>query len=567
MAPDRQHRLILLLLVAGSYALRAGTYIQLSGGPFLQLHRWQQTDMNYYDAWGRAVAQGDWLSETIGVPMHDWHYDVADHYFAAHPGVRPDPVQLWTHWNGPHRFYQDPLYPYLVALTYRVKADPRLVLAWQLALGILTNVLIYVLTRRYFGDGAGVIAAVLALLCGPLIYYELLLLRDSTIVFAELAVVWLADRALVRNRWPWFVALGGALGCAVLLKSSFILLAAALVGGLVVSLRGRSAWRSVVAVAAGLTLALLPAAVRNVALGVPPLAWAGSGALTFVVANGPSYPAIGGFDVRADEVAAIMSESDGRFLPAVARTLALHTPSTFALLIWHKTASALHWYEIPNNANFYYLRLHAFVLRWLPLTFFTIGPLGLVGLALAASRTRTLWPLYLIVAVAFVSLAGFVVIGRLRAPLMAALIPFAAFTLERFLRARPIAVAGLGGAVLAVGLWTGRPLPEGRTLIRQTDWMMPYLARYQFDVQAATDAGDAAAAAAAYRAFLRYEPDFSRMPASAGVLREPTDRDTARTFARIHEICGGLFRDTDHPEEVRAEQTRATLLQKMAGGR
>ena len=167
--------------------------------------------------------------------MHEWHLDVAARSAEAHPESRVDPRQLWETWNGPHRFYQDPLYALSSSVVYRLgTGDPRLVLAGELALGVLSNVLIYLLARRYLGQTAGAIAAFMALLCGPLMYYELLLAArfDDRVRGA-------GDRRADRSRrgagrLARFLALGLALGFAYLLKSSSLLLAAVLAIGLAI---------------------------------------------------------------------------------------------------------------------------------------------------------------------------------------------------------------------------------------------------------------------------------------------------------------------------------------------
>ena len=67
------------------------------------------------------------------------------------PGIAPSPEhKLWDDWYGQKRFHQEPLYPYLVAATYRLWGDDvRHVFAWQLLLGWETNVLIYLLAPNY----------------------------------------------------------------------------------------------------------------------------------------------------------------------------------------------------------------------------------------------------------------------------------------------------------------------------------------------------------------------------------------------------------------------------------
>ena len=81
-------RWVLLILVVAAASVRLIYFRQLDSGPSIELHRWDQVDMHYYDAWGRQIAQGDWLSRSVGVPMQEWHHRVAAEYFAGHPDVK-----------------------------------------------------------------------------------------------------------------------------------------------------------------------------------------------------------------------------------------------------------------------------------------------------------------------------------------------------------------------------------------------------------------------------------------------------------------------------------------------
>jgi 4-amino-4-deoxy-L-arabinose transferase-like glycosyltransferase len=114
------------------------------------------------------------------------------------------------------------------------------VIAWQLLLGVGTNVLIVLLTARYFSFTAAFCARLPATLYAPFVHYEKLLLRDSTIIFAGLGIVWLTDRAASKPA-PTRAALAGlAAGVAFLLKSTFLLLPPLLAIGLM--LRAPAGW-------------------------------------------------------------------------------------------------------------------------------------------------------------------------------------------------------------------------------------------------------------------------------------------------------------------------------------
>ena len=109
----------------------------------------------------RDLAADDWLQDRALHPLHGWHLDMARAYLSQHPGAadsitwqevdaKPSPERkLWDEWYGQKRFHQEPLYPYLVAATYRVFGDAvQNVFAWQMLLGCATNVLIYLLAQN-----------------------------------------------------------------------------------------------------------------------------------------------------------------------------------------------------------------------------------------------------------------------------------------------------------------------------------------------------------------------------------------------------------------------------------
>src|SRR5205085_1560826 len=134
---------------------------------------------------------------------------------------------------------------------------------------------------------------------------------------------------------------------------------------------------------------------------------ASSGGLTFMISNNIDYHAEDGFDVNVPRLATLLGETAGGLLPSVVATLRPYTAGSYIKLLWEKWDHAWHWFEMPNNDNFYYTRLRAPVLAWLPVTFWLCSPLALVGLALAASYASRIWPLYTLVLSSLVPLLVF----------------------------------------------------------------------------------------------------------------------------------------------------------------
>jgi hypothetical protein len=227
-----------------------------------------------------------------------------------------------------------------------------------------------------------------------------------------------------------------------------------------------------------------------------------------------------------------------------------------------------HWYEKPNNSNFYYYRLEAPVLAFLPATFAVIAPLAIAGLALAAPRLAFHGSLYLLVLTTIAQMLAFYVISRFRVPLHAALIPFAAFTVVRAAtwarERRWLRCATVAAAVAAISFWTLRPLPPGQSLIRPADYSVPFQYYYARVVEEAKARGDRSGADALVARTLRLEPDFVR---AIGPGRPPRNRDEAlfaSLFANAHGIRSETLAGLGRTGEAKEEERRALELDAIA---
>jgi 4-amino-4-deoxy-L-arabinose transferase-like glycosyltransferase len=641
-----RHWLVIAAILALSIAFRIAYFLEAQEGPPAVQHRWNQADMFFFDRWAREIAAGDWLSREVEPPFHSWHFDAAKAYFESHPeeltrlkplaagkadaffAKRPEAEAtlahqmqpkgeeyyqkhpgelaalreeivaaslLWREWGGPLRFHQEPLYPYLVGLTYVLFGpDPQYVYLWQMLLGAISNVLVYLIARRHFGEATGLIAGLLAVLCPPLVYFEAILLRESLIVFFGLLLVWLAGEASRRGRvagpieqphdekpplptvaeaspkktasqrlaadhngWGWWLATGCVMGVSLLVKSHF---AVFVLGTLILlAIQYRKAWKELVRLEAvtllGIAIGLTPLVIRNLAVGVSPLALAGNGGVTFIHGNG-NEPELGPYFVRLNDISTIMGQTHGRLLPTVIATLKTYDSClSYGKVLWGKFQITWNWYEAPDNTSFYYYGLHCPVLRELPITFGILSPLALVGLALGLRQFKNSKAtdssavgncpavhLYLLILTNLAVLLAFYVRDRYRVPLTAALIPFAALTLVQtatWFYCRERGKAGLAAASVALlACWTSWPLPQDLAMIRPADYMTGYQLYYDPMEEQAKKAGNFARAAAILADSLALEPHCVKQLGPNRPAKTPTEIALGRLFADIHDRLG-----------------------------
>ncbi len=584
-----RRKLLLGAIAALAILLRLVYFVQLDASPLMWQHLWPESDMSFFDDWGRSIADGDWAGESARHPNHEWHRDVAALHFAAEPelhrqlvaeardrsdGTRADQL-LWNRWLGGRQFHQEPLYAYLIGATYRLLgADVRWVFAWQLALGLVSIMLLYLIGRRAFGETAGLVAALMGTLFGPLLTYELVLLRATLLVAFGLALVQLLWSALGHDSRLRWAAVGLASGAAFVLKTTYAPFGLAACAA--VAWRHRRQPRSLCSrlgwIVLGGSFALAPFVTRNVALGLPPLAVTSVGALAFVAGSGPHATAdVAGFDASIDDVARVMGTTDGALGATVVETLAAHDSLLSPLRLWAaRLLAVFHWYEAPQNGNVYAYRMHAPVLGLAPLSVLSVAPLALLGLFLGRRGWRDRWPLELLVLISLGSLVVFSTVSRYRIVLMAALLPYAAYGSVRLAcwvaerRVRPLA-----GSLVAVALlmiFVGRPLPEFAAVVRATDHVQPYRYYHEPLIAAALDEGRPQAALELLDDALRHE---AAMLCGHEVGEAPASMDEARVVqhvAGLHLRRAELLTHMGRDEEAALASRRGNALLSSLGG-
>jgi len=507
MAPfpaSSRGRRALFAVLAVALVLRLAHWAAVRSAPFVgQL----VMDSQEYDHWARAIAAGDWLGSGV--------------------------------------FFQAPLYPYLVAVLYRVfGARLDAVYLFQIALSVAGVYALYRAGRLMAGERAGIAAAGIAAVYGPFVFYDVQLLKESPAVAVVCFLLWtmaaargarLPPAQILRSAQDdrgeegdeggglWLLA-GLLMGILSLLRENALLVAPLLLPlawgpprrpG---SSRFRAAgWRSG-AFVLGIALAIAPVAIRNGLVGGSYLPTTFQGGVNFFIGNnaaadGEYHPIVPGKQIPAlerQEPIRLAEAALGRKLSAseVSRywlgrafAWARANPGAFVRLQAHKLAMFFRWYEWPDAVDYYYLASLSPVFR-LPLLEYG-GALVLAAAgALVAWRHRSFAPLApaLVFLGAWVlSTVAFFLFSRYRLPALPALLV-------------------LGGLPIAAlfDAWEARRrrAAAGWALVCLVALALPRLAGYgpRLDLvhynlaRLAEERGDGNGAEAEYRAALAVDP-------------------------------------------------------------
>ena len=587
---ESHRRWIFWCLLALGLVTRGLYVVQFLDSPCREWHRWPDSDMAFFDDWSQNIAAGNWLQREPRHPFHSWHAELAELTFRQQAtnvpgGISPEVAarSLWNRWYGGVRFHQEPLYPYTLALIRCVTSHfLAVLLTLQLLAGIGTTLLIWDIARRCFGPLTGAVAGLLAALSPTLLYLGLVLLRESFISCTGLGLVWLALWAeSTQSRRAWSI-LGLACGGALLLKATLVVFAFGCATVCLLRIRRQPTCAIHLGLfTASLVLGMSPAIVRNLMVRAPIFSLSSVATITFVNTNAADSDALG-FPISREHAPRIMSESNGSLVPAMFATWRTHTPTSLTHLMWQKWQGLWNWFEAPDNISFSFFRLQMPVLRWLPVTFAVIAPLSLVGIVLGAKSKSSAfrlprpteagtptrcWPLYLLVGNHVLVLMLFTQVGRLRVPLVAALVPFAAITLVHLYewlsgKSRVKGTLTLMALILA-GLWTFTGTPAGFTEYRAADFLMAYQLHYNPQIATAAKRDDWKRVTKVLEDSLQREPAEIRNLQAGATARNRHQHELAQVFAGAHAALATALEKMSQSAAAIVERRRGAELQSI----
>jgi tetratricopeptide (TPR) repeat protein len=390
-------------------------------------------DSRFYDLWAKQIAGGDWIGKEV--------------------------------------FFMGPLYPYFLAVVYRL-AGPSLLLVKliQAGLGALTAGFTYLLGRECFGSVAGLVAGFLAALYIPFIFYDSSILFPVLATLLNTAMLYTLYRGLRRADARWFLVAGVLAGLSAAGNASVLIFGPFLVVFLLAFSGGDAGHRIRRAglFIIGVAVIVTPIAVRNAAVGDDFVPLTSNAGLNLYIGNNEratgAYVKPEGLDVYTDPEGESIAEAAlgrqlkpsevSRYWTGRALEFARNNRGRFASNLARKLFLFWSVYEVPQIEHLPFEKRYSWLLRLPSPSYGIVCPLGLVGMLLALRRKREAWPLALFVLAYSTTIVAFFVVARYRLPMVPALMVFAAYAALWMVSAavrrtyRPLAWSVIGFAAL-----------------------------------------------------------------------------------------------------------------------
>ena len=469
-----------------------------------------------YDAWAQRIVSGDWLGSEV--------------------------------------FYQSPLYPYVLAVIFRILGHHLFaVRVIQSIWGAASCVLIAIAGERWFDRRAGLAAGIVMALYGPAIFADVLIQKSSLDLLLMAGLLYALGASVSQPRWPHPALAGVTAGLLSINRENARILIPLVALWMLMQRRTLATVIFLIACAA----IVLPVGLRNYAVGSELVLSTSQAGPNFYIGNhlGASglyeslVPDRGNAKYEREDAQRLAEQAAGRRLsPGEVSTYWIdrtfdeirREPGSWLRLLGRKLLLSINAREAPDAESLAayaeYSPLLAILSR---VSFGLLLPLAVLGAWIERARWRQLWLLHAFAAALLLSMAAFFVFGRYRLPLVPVLALFAAVPLSRMLAATRASFAGwrpglVLAALAAVGCWIpiqvggeetllnigeqliadGRP-GEAIPPLQQSVAQNPNDARDVFTLGVAYDhAGDKSSALAQFRRAVMLDPGNGRSQGS-----------------------------------------------------
>jgi 4-amino-4-deoxy-L-arabinose transferase-like glycosyltransferase len=403
----KKPKFLLFAILALALLVRLAHWIAVRDDPFFaQLIM----DSHEYDRWARDIAGGNWLGTEV--------------------------------------FFQAPLYPYLLAIIYKIFGRSLdVVYLIQIFLAVTGCYALYRAGKKFIGEKEGLAAAAIAALYAVFIFYDIQVLKESMAVTVVCFLLWVLAEAREKGKARIWLLVGILCGILCLLRENTLLILPVF---FLFALKRHESKRLFLLksgmVLAGVLVVLSPVAIRNWVVGGYFMPTTFQGGVNFYIGNNPEstgtyQPIVRGKQIphyERNEPIRIAEQEMGRPLspPEVSNfwlkkslLWAMKHPFEFIRLQLKKILMFWSWYEWPDAVDYYYVKKTSLILRIPLFEFGCVFILSVIGLWLLRDRIRDIFPVPVFIVVWMVSTIIFFLFSRYRLPALPALILLAAVPL------------------------------------------------------------------------------------------------------------------------------------------
>ena len=356
-------------------------------------------------------------------------------------------------WLAKEVFFRAPLYPYFLAILYKIFGInfliPRI---FQLLIGTLNCLIIQKIATRIFNKKVGDVAGIIATSYPLLIYFDLELLMPTILIFLILVGFYLILENVEKpaSRFNWFL-IGVVWGFAVITRPNVLLFLIFLPFWLRQRLKERTGL-AVISGIIGVVVVIAPITIRNYAVGreFVPIAW--QAGINFYIGNNPHADGItaiipgtrkswwGGFydarKIAEKELGRNLKCSEiDRYWLSKGMEFIKENPLQEAALLLKKAYLYLGGLEISNNRDIYffiqktYLKYFIFKLPFFQFPFGILLPLSLLGVWYAYKQKKDISLLLLFLVTYSASFIAFFICSRYRLGIIPFLIILAGYSI------------------------------------------------------------------------------------------------------------------------------------------
>ncbi|MCI0596405.1 MAG: tetratricopeptide repeat protein [candidate division Zixibacteria bacterium] len=347
----------------------------------------------------------------------------------------------------PQAFFRAPLYPYLLGLVYYIFGHnyyaPRIV---QYLIGSFGVVLLALLAARLFGKKTGIVAGLVFATYASVIYFEGELLLDFLLIPLDLLIlIFLYKAKESPSPVNWLLA-GLWLGLSAITRPNILIFIPAVLFwiwyGFHKSERPQRQLKFAGLFLTGVILPILPVAVHNYRAEKPLVLIASQGGINFYIGNNPNADGFTSMlpgrlqtNWELADIRAMAKAETGRELPSAELSDFWYQkgldfwksrPVDAFKLLLKKTYLLFTRFEISNNQDIYLFWKNSSLIRFLPVGFWLIGPLGLLGIVFSFVNQRARF-LSVFVLLYAASVILFFVNARFRLPVLPFLTLFAVY--------------------------------------------------------------------------------------------------------------------------------------------